>query len=71
MDVPVPFPIPNPDACTSGALKCPILPNVQSSYLTELAVLKSYPRVKVDVKWQLQSEKGVDIVCILIPVKIQ
>lgn len=42
-----------------------------ASYRTSMPVLKSYPRVKVEVKWELKDENEEDLVCIMIPAKIQ
>ncbi|KAL4715615.1 hypothetical protein ACJJTC_006194 [Scirpophaga incertulas] len=71
MNLPVPFPLPQPDACKDNGLSCPLKANEQVSYKTSMQVLKSYPKVKVDVKWELKNENGDDVVCVLIPAKIQ
>ncbi|CAH2041704.1 unnamed protein product, partial [Iphiclides podalirius] len=69
MNLPVPFPLPQPDACKNNGLTCPLKAGQKASYAATLPVLKSYPRVKVDVKWELKNDDG-DLVCILIPAKI-
>ncbi|XP_045499950.1 ecdysteroid-regulated 16 kDa protein-like [Colias croceus] len=69
MNLPVPFPMPNPDACKDEGLTCPIKSGEKQAYRATLPVLKSYPKVKVDVKWELKSDEG-DLVCIMIPAKI-
>jgi len=71
MDVPVPFALPNDDGCVDSGLTCPLKSGGTYSYQTSLPVLKKYPRLTVDVKWELQDENGKDIVCALIPSKIQ
>ncbi|CAB3375452.1 Hypothetical predicted protein [Cloeon dipterum] len=43
--LPVPFNLPNPDACTTGGLTCPIQTNTQLTYTNSLPILKVYPRV--------------------------
>ncbi|CAG9788268.1 unnamed protein product [Diatraea saccharalis] len=70
MNLPVPFPLPQPDACKDNGLSCPLKANQEAYYKTTLPVLKSYPKVKVDVKWELKTESGEDLVCILIPARI-
>ncbi|XP_047997981.1 ecdysteroid-regulated 16 kDa protein-like [Leguminivora glycinivorella] len=69
MNLPVPFPLPQPDACKGSGLTCPLKAGAQANYVTSLPVLKSYPKVKVDVKWELKTDSG-DLVCIMIPAKI-
>ncbi|XP_028165977.1 ecdysteroid-regulated 16 kDa protein [Ostrinia furnacalis] len=70
MNLPVPFPLPQPDACKDNGLTCPLKAGEKANYRTTLPVLKSYPKVKVDVKWELKNESGEDLVCVLIPAKI-
>ncbi|CAH0400150.1 unnamed protein product [Chilo suppressalis] len=70
MNLPVPFPLPQPDACKDNGLTCPVKGGQKASYRTTLPVLKSYPKVKVDVKWELKTESGEDLVCVLIPARI-
>ncbi|XP_049875247.1 ecdysteroid-regulated 16 kDa protein-like [Pectinophora gossypiella] len=70
MNLPVPFPLPQPDACKDNGLVCPLKPGVKASYVATLPVLKSYPKVRVDVKWELKNDDG-DLVCVMIPAKIQ
>ncbi|XP_059620201.1 NPC intracellular cholesterol transporter 2 homolog a [Phlebotomus argentipes] len=71
LGVQVPFPISNPNACQSPGVDCPIQPQTTYSYTATLPVLKSYPKVKVNVKWELQNAKKDDIVCVIIPAKIE
>ncbi|KAI5642869.1 ML domain-containing protein [Phthorimaea operculella] len=70
MNLPVPFPLSQPDACKDNGLTCPLKGGEKALYRTSLPVLKSYPKVKVDVKWQLTTDDG-DLVCIIIPARIQ
>lgn len=67
----VPFKIPNPDGCTDSGLKCPLTSGVAYQYKASFPVLKIYPKVDVEVKYELKNSDGKDIVCVLIPVKIQ
>ncbi|CAH0726770.1 unnamed protein product, partial [Brenthis ino] len=70
MNLPVPFPLPQPDACKDSGLVCPLKAGDKQSYKTTMPILKSYPKVRVDVKWELQNEDGEDLACILIPARI-
>ncbi|XP_034832814.1 ecdysteroid-regulated 16 kDa protein [Maniola jurtina] len=70
MNLPVPFPLPQPDACKDCGLTCPIKAGTKSSYKATFPILKSYPKVKVDVKWELQNGEDEDLVCVLIPARI-
>ncbi|CAG9123017.1 Ecdysteroid-regulated 16 kDa protein [Plutella xylostella] len=70
MSLPVPFPLPQPDACKDSGISCPAPSGTKVSYRATLPVLKSYPKVTVEVKWELKTEDGEDLVCILIPAKI-
>lgn len=67
----VPFRLPNPDACVNSNITCPLKKDVVYSYDASFPVLKIYPRVDVEVKFELKNSAGTDIVCVLIPVKIQ
>ncbi|XP_043589991.1 NPC intracellular cholesterol transporter 2 homolog a-like [Bombus pyrosoma] len=74
MDVPIPFPLPNADACQTpdSGIKCPLKKgDATFHYKNTLLVLKSYPKVSVTVKWQLKDENNEDIICILIPARIK
>lgn len=42
----------------------------EAYYKTTMPVLKSYPKVKVDVKWELKNDEGDEFVCIMIPARI-
>ncbi|XP_026330966.1 ecdysteroid-regulated 16 kDa protein, partial [Hyposmocoma kahamanoa] len=69
MNLPVPFPLSQPDACKDSGLTCPIKAGQQAHYVATLPVLKSYPKVKVEVKWELKADAG-EIACIMIPTRI-
>lgn len=73
MGVPIPFGLPHPNACQNdgGNLPCPLKVGGPYKYEVTLPVEKKYPRVTVDVKWEMQNENGIDIICTLIPAKIQ
>jgi len=67
--VPVPFPIPNEDGCTSG-IQCPIQQTQVYNYLNTLPVKTDYPAIKLVVKWELRDDSSKDLFCILFPVQI-
>ncbi|KAF9823401.1 hypothetical protein SFRURICE_006614 [Spodoptera frugiperda] len=71
MNLPVPFPLPQPDACKDNNLTCPLQAGKPVKYHTTMPILKSYPKVRVDVKWELKDENSEDLVCILIPARLQ
>ncbi|KXJ72780.1 hypothetical protein RP20_CCG017265 [Aedes albopictus] len=66
----VPFNLPNPDGCKDSGLECPLAAGTEYKYSTTLPVLKQYPKVAVEVKWELKSG-GKDVICVKIPAKIQ
>ncbi|CAH1102844.1 unnamed protein product [Psylliodes chrysocephalus] len=63
------FILPNPNACTSG-VACPIKPNESYTYVLNIFVKSSYPRLNVGIKFELQDDQGKDVICALIPAKI-
>lgn len=67
----MPFKLPNPDACVASNLECPLKKDTVYLYDASFPVLKIYPKVDVEVKYELKNSEGKDIVCVLIPVKIQ
>ncbi|KAJ8719379.1 hypothetical protein PYW08_011554 [Mythimna loreyi] len=71
MNLPVPFPLPQPDACKDNGLTCPLPAGQLASYHTTMPILKSYPKVRVEVKWELKDESDEDLVCVMIPARIQ
>lgn len=70
MNLPVPFPLPQPDACKDSGLSCPLKAGDKESYRTTMPILKSYPKLRVEVKWELKNQDGDDLVCIMIPARI-
>lgn len=67
----VPFKLPNPNACVDSNLECPLKKGNVYTYDASFPVLKIYPKLDVEVKYELKNSEGKDIVCVLIPVKIQ
>nr|QJI08243.1 Niemann Pick type C [Histia rhodope] len=70
MNLPVPFPLPQPDACKDSGLTCPLAANQKVKYVTSLPILKSYPQITVDVKWELLTDDDEEVLCVIIPAKI-
>lgn len=67
----VPFKLPNDNACVDSHLDCPLKKKSNYKYSASFPVLKMYPKLDVEVKYELKNSEGKDIVCALIPVKIQ
>ena len=68
--LPVPWPLHDPNACHLSGLTCPLQLGNNYHYTTIISVLKTYPKISLEVKWELKNENGKDIVCALIPAKI-
>ncbi|XP_050049261.1 NPC intracellular cholesterol transporter 2-like [Dermacentor andersoni] len=68
-EVPLPFPLPQPDACQSG-VACPIKPQGSYTYRGSFPVKSSYPSISLNIRWELVDDHGNDLVCQLIPVSI-
>ncbi|XP_053668538.1 NPC intracellular cholesterol transporter 2 homolog a [Anopheles marshallii] len=66
----VPFKLPNDNGCKDSGLDCPLAKDTSYRYSTTLPVLKQYPKVSVEVKWELKAGDK-DVLCVLIPAKIQ
>lgn len=66
----VPFKLPNPDACVDSGLNCPLQKGTTYKYEASFPVLNKYPKLDVEVKYELKPPSKTDIVCVLIPVKI-
>lgn len=66
----VPFKLPNDNGCVNSGLECPLAKDTEFKYTTTLPVLKQYPKVAVEVKWELKSGAH-DVICVKIPAKIQ
>ncbi|XP_044748068.1 NPC intracellular cholesterol transporter 2 homolog a-like [Coccinella septempunctata] len=64
------FDLPNSNGCVDSGLQCPLAKDSVNTYVSSLPVKKIYPKLSVDVKWELQNKDGKDIVCIIIPAKL-
>jgi len=69
--LPVPFPLPQPDACKSSGITCPVQTGKNYKYYTTLPVLESYPKIRVTVQLELQDDQKKDVSCIQFPLVIQ
>lgn len=70
LGVPAPFILDNPDGCVNCGMECPLRTGQTYTYTAVLPILKKYPRVTVDVKWELQDSNEKNLVCVLIPSKL-
>ncbi|TGZ37597.1 hypothetical protein CRM22_011326 [Opisthorchis felineus] len=70
--IPIYFPLDNPGLCEFTKPTCPLEPSVSEFiYSVHIPVLPTYPSVRLTVKWELRDAAGEEIICVLIPVKIQ
>ncbi|CRL05670.1 CLUMA_CG018703, isoform A [Clunio marinus] len=67
----VPFKLPNPDACVNSGLSCPLKKGIVYQYTASFPILKIYPKLDVEVRFELRNSEGKDIICVVIPSKIQ
>lgn len=65
--VPLPFPLPQSDACQNSGLTCPLEDKTNYTYTASIPISPAYPKIKVLVKWELQEANGKDLFCIEIP----
>lgn len=68
--VPIPFPLPQSNACKSG-VTCPVTNGQSYTYSNNLNIRNSYPSLAVTVRWELRDENNNDMVCVEIPCQIQ
>ncbi|OWF50428.1 ecdysteroid-regulated 16 kDa protein-like [Mizuhopecten yessoensis] len=70
--VPVPFPLNNADACKykpSGIAPCPLKPTKQYVYTHQVEVKSLYPKIMVEVLWNLMGSSG-SIFCFMLNARI-
>ncbi|XP_071080479.1 NPC intracellular cholesterol transporter 2-like [Haliotis cracherodii] len=68
--IPVKFPMPNPDGCNQSGIGCPVSQGQTYCYTNNLAVLPSYPTIRLVVKWSLSGDNKIPLFCVLFPVEI-
>ncbi|CAH1106319.1 unnamed protein product [Psylliodes chrysocephalus] len=64
------FNLPNPYACEEVGLTCPLEPDCTYTYTNTIFVKPKYPRVSVDIYWELKDDDGENIFCAIIPAQI-
>ncbi|CAH1981961.1 unnamed protein product [Acanthoscelides obtectus] len=67
----VPFPLPNPNACEDSGISCPLAAGESYTYVASLPVLKQYPAISLDVKFELKQDNHEDVICVVFPVRIE
>lgn len=68
--IPVPFQIPDDNACDGMKPSCPIVTNQKYIYNASLDVKKIYPKMTLIVKWEITDDNGKDLICVVIPATI-
>lgn len=69
--VKIPFPLPNPNACSDHGLTCPLKSGVPVELTITLPVLSVYPSVTVVAEFQLKDQGNNDVFCFDVVVKIE
>merc|ERR1712002_603259 len=71
--IPVPFSVPEGKACETGHVNpgCPLTAGAEHAYDIKLPVSSWYPRLRLNVRWQLQDENGAPLVCIIFPAMLK
>lgn len=67
--VPIPFELPNTDACTSG-VKCPVQPQGQYVYQASFPIKEEYPSLSLNVMFKIIDDDQQPLLCVLLPVQI-
>ncbi|KAL0128126.1 hypothetical protein PUN28_003406 [Cardiocondyla obscurior] len=72
LDVPVPFPMGDPDLCKSSdhGFKCPLNKDQEYEYKATFNIEKKTPAVSIDVKFEFKNDKDEIISCTKFPAKI-
>ena len=70
-DVKIPFPLPNPNACSNHGLTCPLKSGAPVELTITLPVKSEYPSVTVVAEFELVDQDSNDVFCFEIPVKIE
>nr|WLK26363.1 NPC2-a [Neoseiulus californicus] len=69
--IPLPYPLNDTDACKNSGITCPVKSGTPLQYTKSFKVEKFYPAIGLQVKWTLVNAKGEELLCVMIPVKIQ
>ncbi|KAH9502302.1 NPC intracellular cholesterol transporter 2 a [Bulinus truncatus] len=68
-DIPVNFPLPNPDGCKDSGVNCPLVKGQTYTYTSSFDVLNLYPQITLVVMWKLEGATG-NFVCFTFPMSI-
>ncbi|KAF5306704.1 hypothetical protein FQR65_LT07259 [Abscondita terminalis] len=64
--VPIPFPLPEPDACKGLTnTHCPLEINKPAQYKLQMPILDVYPKITIPLKLWLESEGNIIVCCII------
>lgn len=69
--VPLPYPLPNSNGCNETGLHCPLIENIKVTYSQKFPVKPFFPSLSLDVKWTFVYDTAEELLCALIPVRIQ
>lgn len=69
--LPVPFEVKPDLACGRYGLECPLKAGQAYKFALELPILRSYPKLNVNVFLRLIDDKGNVISCVEMPARIQ
>lgn len=70
LGIPIPFPLPQGNACEASGLHCPLMPNKQYIYNSSLVIQSIFPTIEVGVNWYLRDINRNNVVCLEFPVTI-
>lgn len=69
--IPVPFPTPHPNACTTKGISCPLKKGQNYTYTSSTPVSASYPDLRLIVRWAIKDKNGDYVFCVLIPAQLK
>lgn len=69
--VDIPFPLPNPNACSDCNVDCPVQVGKTYQYRNNIFVKNEYPPISLSVKLQLQDSTGAVVVCGMLKAHIE
>ncbi|XP_060557672.1 NPC intracellular cholesterol transporter 2-like [Ruditapes philippinarum] len=67
--VPIPYSLPKSNGCQGCNLICPLTPGTHR-YVNVFPVLKTYPEIRLAVKWELVDENNEPLLCFVFPMQI-
>ena len=69
--IPVPLPLPNPDACQKHGLTCPLKSGVQVEFVLTEYISLDFPSGKLKLKAEIKDQDGKSLLCGIVPLEIQ